>query len=302
MKVGLPRAMHFYSYGILWYTFLERLGVQVLLSDLSNRQILDCGAKKMVDGACLPLKILRGHVEDLKDKGADYIFLPRVVKLTDATFACPKSAGLPELIFQTGRDLPPLLSPVIEGTITDPAPYYETAHKLGASKKQAQKAFALALRKWSLQQKERALPKKGQKTIGILGHPYLTEDAFVNFHLAQKLQARGYQTFTSYQQHQLPVSDSIYPKFMFWQSGHDMAHAMRQSLDDGEKAAGYILLSAFGCGPDSYIETYCREFLQKQGIPYLALTLDEQTGEAGFETRVEAFLDMIERRERRAGA
>ena len=31
MKVGLPRAMHFYSYGLLWYTFLEQLGVKVVL-------------------------------------------------------------------------------------------------------------------------------------------------------------------------------------------------------------------------------------------------------------------------------
>lgn len=302
MKVGLPRAMHFYSYGILWYTFLEKLGAQVILSDLSNREILDSGAKKMVDGACLPIKILRGHVENLKEKGADYIFLPRVVKLTNRTFACPKSAGLPELIFQTGRDLPPLLSPVIEGSLTDPAPYYETAKKLGAGKKTVQKAFALALRKWSLQQKEKQIQKQGQKTIGILGHSYLTEDAFLNFHLIEKLQARGYNTFTSKRQHQLPEHDGVYPQFMFWQSGHDMAYVMQENTEDIPRADGYIFLSAFGCGPDSYIESYCRDFLQKKGFPYLALTLDEQTGEAGFETRVEAFLDMIERKERRAGA
>ena len=99
----------------------------------------------MVDTACLPLKILRGHVENLKEKGVDYIFLPRVVKPDQDTFTCPKSAGLPELIFQTGRDLPLLLSPEIEGSILDPRPYYETGLILGAGKKQTQAAEIMGL-------------------------------------------------------------------------------------------------------------------------------------------------------------
>ena len=150
MKVGLPRAMHFYSYGLLWYTFLEQLGVKVVLSDLTDQKTLEEGTKKMVDTACLPLKVLRGHVENLKEKGVDYIFLPRVVKPSEDTYTCPKSAGLPELIFQTGRDLPPLLSPEIDGSVTDPRPYYETGHMLGASKKKTQKAFFYALRRWHM--------------------------------------------------------------------------------------------------------------------------------------------------------
>lgn len=300
MKVGLPRAMHFYTYGVLWYTFLERLGVQVVLSDLTNREILDQGAKKMVDSACLPLKIMRGHAENLKDKEVDYIFLPRVVKPDQDTFTCPKSAGLPELIFQTGRELPPLLSPVIEGSIADPKPYYETGRRLGAGKNQTQKAFFQALRRWEAQQRQKAQFSclLTNKAIAIIGHPYLTEDPFVNFHLKTRLSEKGYQTISSDQLRRLPENSPIYPKFMFWQSGHDMG-AIAASA---KRLAGCILLTAFGCGPDSYIETYCREHLDQQKIPHLTLTLDEQTGEAGFMTRVEAFLDVLERRERRQGA
>lgn len=300
MKIGLPRAMHFYSYGVLWYTFLEKLDAEVVLSDLTSKQTLDGGTKKMVDGACLPLKILRGHVEDLKTKQVDAIFLPRIVKLSQDTFACPKSAGLPELIYQTGRDLPRLLSPAIEGDITDAAPYYETGRQLGCSKKKVQRALQIALQKWQHQQ-QRPVPSKeqpGQKTIVILGHPYLTEDRFVNFDLKRKLTEQGYRVITSCKQRRLADTSSIYPHFMFWQSGHDMAWM----LDELGRTDGCILLSAFGCGPDSYIESYCREEMRRQGVPYLALTLDEQTGEAGFGTRVEAFLDVLERREGRQGA
>lgn len=317
MKVGLPRAMHFYSYGLLWYTFLEQLGAQVVLSDLTNQKTLEAGTKKMVDTACLPLKVLRGHVENLKEKGVDYIFLPRVVKPSEDTYTCPKSAGLPELIFQTGRDLPPLLSPEIDGSISDPQPYYETGLILGASKKQTQKAFFQALRRWQLQQNQSQMRKKlaesqsnreaknggasAFKTIALIGHPYLTEDPGVNFHLKEVLKQRGYRIVTSDQLRRLSGQGRIYPKFMFWQSGHDMG-SLLLSLDDVNRAAGVIMLTAFGCGPDSYIETYLRQYLDRQGIPHLTLTLDEQTGEAGLITRVEAFLDMMQRRERRAGA
>ena len=298
MKVGLPRTMHFYSYGLLWYTFLEQLGAQVVLSDLTNQKTLEAGTKKMVDTACLPLKILRGHVENLKEKGVDYIFLPRVVKPSEDTYTCPKSAGLPELIFQTGRDLPPLLSPEIDGSVTDPRPYYETGHMLGASKKKTQKAFFYALRRWQLQQNQSQMRKKltdsEGKTIALIGHPYLTEDSGVNFRLKSALKQKGYRIITSDQMRRLSGQSSIYPKFMFWQSGHDMG-SLLQSLDDVNRAAGVILLTAFGCGPDSYIETYLRQYLDRQGIPHLTLSLDEQSGETGMITRVEAFLDMIER-------
>lgn len=308
MKVGLPRAMHFYTYGLLWYTFLEQLGVQVVLSDLTSQTTLEVGTRKMVDTACLPIKILRGHVENLKEKGVDYIFLPRVVKPSQDTYTCPKSAGLPELIFQTGRNLPKLLCPEIDGSVADPRPYYETGLVLGVGKKQTQKAFFHALRRWQMQQNQsrrrQSLPSgKGMdlKTIALIGHPYLTEDSGINFHLKETLKKKGYRIITSDQMRRLTGQGRIYPKFMFWQSGHDIG-ALLLSMDDVNKAAGVILLTAFGCGPDSYIETYCRQYLERQGIPHLTLTLDEQTGEAGFITRVEAFLDVIERRERRAGA
>lgn len=297
MKVGLPRAMHFYSYGLLWYTFLEQLGVKVVLSDLTNQKTLEEGTRKMVDTACLPLKILRGHVENLKEKGVDYIFLPRVVKPEEDTFTCPKSAGLPELIFQTGRDLPQLLSPEIDAGVTDPRPYYETGHLLGASKKKTQKAFFHALHRWQLQQNQNRLRHNAMsKTIALIGHPYLTEDSGINFHIKERLKQKGYRTISSNQMRRLDAQGRIFPKFMFWQSGHDMT-SLLLSMDDVNKAAGVIMLTAFGCGPDSYIETYLRQYLDRQGIPHLTLSLDEQSGEAGVITRVEAFVDMIGRKE-----
>ena len=84
MKVGLPRAMHFYSYGLLWYTFLEQLGAQVVLSDLTNQKTLETGTKKMVDTACLFEKELLSFPSDKPTMKIDYLFTSPDVKALQA--------------------------------------------------------------------------------------------------------------------------------------------------------------------------------------------------------------------------
>ncbi len=307
MRIGLARALHFYSYGLLWYCFLKELGQQVVLSDLSNQQILEAGARHMVDTACLPLKILNGHIENLKEKKVDYIFLPRIVRESQDTFSCPKAAGLPELITASSSQLPPLLSPVIEGSIASASPYYATGRVLGKSRGQVKKAYEKAYYQWdAMRQREKAKNQNAGPTIAILSHAYLSEDRFVSFQLKEQLQKLGYHVITAPLHALMPQDASIFPHYMFWQSGQNMGALMQGKQTKKERKtkpiAGYIFLSAFGCGPDSYIETYCRKAAEKRGAGYLLLTLDEQTGKAGVMTRLEAFLDVVKRCEKRRGA
>lgn len=43
----------------------------------------------------------------------------------------------------------------------------------------------------------------------------------------------------------------------------------------------------------------CLITAKKKGMPLIHLTIDEHTGEAGFVTRLEAFVDMLMRKKRR---
>ena len=65
------------------------------------------------------------------------------------------------------------------------------------------------------------------------------------------------------------------------------------------KVDGIIALSAFGCGPDSLMVDEIQYHAQKRNMPMIHLTTDEHTGEAGFVTRIEAFVDMLVRRKRK---
>ena len=59
-------------------------------------------------------------------------------------------------------------------------------------------------------------------------------------------------------------------------------------------------ISCFSCGPDAIIHHRLRRELE--GQPFCFLEIDSQTAHAGIETRVGAFLDIIEASRRRRGA
>ena len=57
---------------------------------------------------------------------------------------------------------------------------------------------------------------------------------------------------------------------------------------------GIIGAMAFGCGPDSLMMDILRRHAAKtKNVPFMCLTFDEHTADAGVITRLEALLDMI---------
>ena len=83
----------------------------------------------------------------------------------------------------------------------------------------------------------------------------------------------------------------------YWANQYEMTGSAGHYLKDN-KIDGLIVLTAFGCGPDSLmIENIARKS-KEFGKPLLSLTIDEHTGEAGFITRLEAFIDMLYRKKR----
>jgi predicted nucleotide-binding protein (sugar kinase/HSP70/actin superfamily) len=61
------------------------------------------------------------------------------------------------------------------------------------------------------------------------------------------------------------------------------------------KVDGIIYITPFGCSSDALIKEYMDANIHDKK-PVLTLTVDEHSSDAGMITRIEAFLDMIERR------
>ncbi|MHB8156897.1 MAG: CoA protein activase, partial [Desulfocucumaceae bacterium] len=63
---------------------------------------------------------------------------------------------------------------------------------------------------------------------------------------------------------------------------------------------GIIQILPFTCMPEIVAQSILPSFSLDTGMPVMTLIVDEQTGESGFMTRLEAFVDLLaERRERK---
>lgn len=98
MKIGIPKALYYYEYPVLFKTFFEALGIEVVLSDDTNKKVVEDGISKSIDEECLASKIFLGHVNNLVDRtyseDIDYIFIPRLCTFKDKKTICVKFYAL----------------------------------------------------------------------------------------------------------------------------------------------------------------------------------------------------------------
>ena len=73
----------------------------------------------------------------------------------------------------------------------------------------------------------------------------------------------------------------------------DVAYANERGID------GIIHLSPITCMPEIMSQNIFPSMREDCEIPILPLILDDQTGRAGFITRIEAFVDLMRRKKRR---
>ena len=103
-KVGLPLALGFYEQMPFWNTLFNELGFETVFSDESSREMYYLGQHTIPsDTVCYPAKLAHGHIENLLDKGVDFIFYPCMSYNldegdSDNHFNCPVVAYYPELL------------------------------------------------------------------------------------------------------------------------------------------------------------------------------------------------------------
>ena len=107
--------MLYYEYFPIWKDFFEGIGFEVISSNRTNKEIMDRGILYSVDEACLPVKIIHGHVDFLKDK-VDFLFIPKIMSIYKREYCCTKIIGLAEMIRNSLDDLPEILEVVYDFT------------------------------------------------------------------------------------------------------------------------------------------------------------------------------------------
>ncbi len=304
-RIGIARTLIHYLDYFEWEVFFSLLECDVVQSRDSDSSLFLEGFKFTVNDQCYPIKMFYGHIQDLKDK-ADIIFIPQLISLRESTYSCPKIIGLPQLIEHTMEGLPPIIRVQVDmNKIKDTEKAITRLCKQFSPDQKKREAALSHFRKKTEELKEirpkekhyhypRIKGKTGGK-IGVIGHNYALEDKVLNASILEKIRGYGYEYITSHDV--VPRNSALHQRNPFgyqqvhWDFGQhiiDVAHQFSINHD----IAGIVFLTYFGCGIDSFIEEVFKSSISHK--PYLSLTIDEHSGEAGLITRIEAFLDMIQ--------
>lgn len=295
--IGLPRAMLYYRYAVLWKTFFSQLGIETITSAPTTKGVLEDGTACAIDEACLATKIFLGHVKALIGK-CDYILIPRISNFGQQRSMCTKFEALYDMTANTFRSTgQKFLSYNVDvrHKQDEEKAFLDMGVLLGFHRKEAEKAYKKAKKaeledlklKIKNQEKLYQLPKT---KILVAGHSYMIEDAYIGkpvLKMLRKLDAVPIRADITERKTALEQSLKLSPTLK-WEVNREIAGSVYKNR---ERVDGIILLSAFPCGPDSMVN----EMLMRKnnGIPVLNLVMDGQNGDAGVETRVESFIDII---------
>ncbi len=311
-RIGIPRALLYYQYQPMWRAFFEALGAEVVLSPPTNRSMLAAGAGRVVTETCLPVKVFLGHVLSMADK-CDCLFIPAVRSVKRHVYNCAKFLGLPDMTRIVVPEAPPIL--LIEFDVNrGRLELYRGIYELGRFFTwNPAKIRRAALAAWQAHLDYKAAmsgsglmppdilegagqdrpPVNTQMNVALIGHPYVLYDDFINHRLLPRLKQAGARLLT-------PEMIGAPPSEVrsYWTYEDEVVGAGTHYLKSG--VDGIIGVMAFGCGPDSLMmDNVARQAARRKDVPFMCLTLEEHTAEAGILTRLEAFLDMISRRRRR---
>ena len=313
-KIGIPRSLFYYQYYPLWKTFFEELGAEIVVSDYTTKNILDDGVKSCVDEACMPVKLFHGHVLNLKDR-VDYLFIPRFTSVSKDEYICPKFGGLPDMVRHTLKDLPEIIDTEVnlrkskrnglKAALEIGSYFCDSDSKIKAAYKKAilnYRDFRDKVRKGILPcdilgKRKGVLNKTGEDTlnIAVIGHVYNLYDNFINMDMIYKLRTNGVKvtTIEMIDGKAIDEKSSTLHKKMFWLFGRKAVGSAMHILERDD-IDGIIYMMSFGCGVDSFVNDLIEKKIRaSRDIPYIVLTIDEHSGEAGMNTRLEAFIDMI---------
>ncbi|HUT76532.1 MAG TPA: hypothetical protein VM285_02540 [Polyangia bacterium] len=153
------------------------------------------------------------------------------------------------------------------------------------------------------QDRSRSLPR-----VGIIGESYACIDGFTNRRVVERLNAMGIEAVSPISEYAfMSVVTRLYyrteakrirlaRRFFRAPGGGDSLLSAAHGLEMAESCDGILHLYPFTCLPETSVRQVLAPYLLHRGVPYMHLSLDEQTAEEGLTTRLETFVDMVQAR------
>ncbi|MGB9499526.1 MAG: acyl-CoA dehydratase activase [Dissulfuribacterales bacterium] len=309
-RVWINRSFLVNTYYPLYSTFFTELGYKIILPDKPSQEGID----RRGAAFCYPAELAHGFFYSMIEVSdqPDFIFLPHFktvpcISEDENSQLCPFVQGETFFLQTTFRDRikklkaegAQILSPLLDlrkGLEAGIDQFVETAAKMGEAKKNAVSAFKKAVNTQNACFKE--MKETGKKVMAqlesdpdrkamvIFARSYNGYVEEANMGIPYKLVSRGVQVIPI---DFLSLESERAKKHMYWGMGQLILKAARVVKKHPQLFGTYI--TNFSCGPDSFLVGYFRSIMGKK--PSLTLELDSHTADAGIETRIEAYLDIV---------
>ncbi|MFH1436296.1 MAG: acyl-CoA dehydratase activase, partial [Pseudomonadota bacterium] len=308
-RIGISRSYLTNTFFPLFRTFFAELGCEVVLPDAADPD----GRKKRRSSFCYPGELAHGFFADLLAKNLDAIFLPKIMtlavknsisKLREHHCTCvllQSEAYYLKSAFKHVDRSAGLLAPVIdfsEGLDSCAEVFVRLALEIGSSREQALGAYGKAV---SAQRgfvgKMKALGEKllaeleedkEKSAVVLFGRSYNAFAGEANMGIPAKFASRDVLVIPW---DCLSFEEEPCDGDMCWAVGQELLKAASFVKKHPQLFAAFV--TNFSCGPDSFLIGYVRDIMKAK--PSLTLELDSHTADAGIDTRIEAFLDIVQR-------
>ena len=299
IKVGIPRALLYYRYGVLWKNFFQSLGCNIVLSPETNRQIIELGINNTIDECCLSYKIYVGHTLYLS-KICDYVLVARVCDYGKKDKVCTRFNGtyddikhkIPQdQILDYDIEYTKLKFPIL-GFIKIGLKFTKNIPKIIYSyykAKNKQKIYNINQSNY-----EKKKLSKTNKKILILSHFYNIQDKFISKYITDYLENNNITPiYSSKLDRKITTPFSEYfSNTLYWKYSKEMIGSLYYTKN---MIDGIIFISTYPCGIDSLVNNLT--ILKNKDIPILNLKIDENITELSLETKLESFIDILKQGE-----
>lgn len=308
--VALTRSFLVNTYFPFYSTFFSEMGFTPILSKEASLKGIDQRNAPF----CYPGELAHGFFYSILEQSdrPDFIFLPHFKSVpslngNESSQVCPLVQGETYYLRTTFREklaqmadkgtkvLTPLLN-LNAGLASAWKTLWPMAREMGILKGAAKAAFQKALVRQQACQNEMVaigrdtleeLSKDPDKTgVVIFARPYngFAEEAHMG--IPNKLASRGVLVIPM---DFISTEGQEDRRHMYWGMGQIIMRTANVVKANPQLFGTYI--TNFSCGPDSFVIGYFRELMGRK--PSLTLELDSHTADAGLETRIEAFLDIV---------
>lgn len=300
MKIGIPNALFIREKIPMYVSFLKYNNIDTVVSTNTTLKTIEEGKELATSEDCIASKIFMGHINELVglyDNGyLDGILIPRIYKERKGLEGCVKSLALYDIV----KSVYPEINFIdVNVDYSQNITYFKSLINLGVTlginpKNRFLGAF-YALeeqKKFEKEKYDKQFEKidLNKKNILVIGNEYIVQDGYIKKLIISNLEDEKnnviYACINNGMNKYKNISDQLY-----FINGANILNGIEEYLPLTDAC---LFITGFPCATDSLVNEMVKKHIK--GIPYIELTVDENTSNTGIVTRIESFKDMVEGR------